>query len=1173
MAVGTIPAHNVDVGAEATVPAAGYFSDPDGDALTFSGSSSNDGIVTVSLDGATATVTGVARGSAVVTITAADAAGLQANQGFNVEVGQDGGQPATVTIFGLREVDDRTQAVDPSNVSGNISVLLDVQYNDETVTNVDLTLGEEVISCRGASSDAAAPAGVVPGVAESGGSVEIECFFDTDQVAGECMGMQMAPRFANGEHELGAQITTADGTVRQALATQMITLKNSNYVMIDHNAGKSIVVAGVPYYGGPTTEDNVNTFDVCPVAFDGTVVGAISLRAMTDTEDGNSLSFRAHRRGSTYGEYWGDPRRDSEAPFTFTAHSDWNGRNALSAGFGNDGGVEDINPAREGSGGHWIIQDGAISDPDGVDISSKFVPGDAENNLTKIGPIYFDFNAPRVTDASQVTVEGAPIDDEEGAYYSGKRGTYDGRSQRIGISNVSEGGSGGRWGTTSQVVAVGDCSISDNADKGEDGAGTAFQALVEDANTIGDLPEDDPYGDDLSDDGGVQCYTAELQSITDPMGNARDLSKVRIRSANNFGVDKTPPEIDNLVPDEELVLMDGAALTFEVNDPELETGERGSGFDGAARAYWGPNSSWSQRYFDTGHDEDEDGNLLPADPDIIMVAEDVVTISTNTGADTEPEKQRRYVVTAEVRDNAVPPNFTEVSFAYTRDSEPPGVSLSKSQSDIGNIGTATVTVGVGGTISDKNVIKTAELSIRDISAEGASCSDSANEMSQGRTGRVVRNKRDLENDTNEIVFDESFTIRAPGTGPETYCFWLEVADIAVDADGRGTGNRPANDGYELGSFSVGWPGMTTPPGPTFEFMNVDGTAIDDPIELLEGATQEYAVKLALANVETAPTAAAPLAVTVSAGAGATVNRQTLTWPTDVTDATADTLIVTLTATQDRDVMDEDGIAVTHSATGYDDASLMMKSLDDDVTLSVRKSSVTEGGETETFHVVATLTNAREVDANDPAANAVTVAWGFGGGTAVAGDFTATGVADIVISAGDMSDSVEVTLTGVDDVQIEGDETVNAQPNAASDAPFVVPATVTIMDDDPNVTLMVSPGTVNEGDDATTLSISATSTMAMPAPFDVVVTVPAPTSGAEEYNLNGGTAEVTVTLTIDTGDTQSNTMTVSLDPLEDDDTDDETIEITGPAAGVQIGGAGKTYSIKSVMVTIEDNDES
>ena len=189
-----------------------------------------------------------------------------------------------------------------------------MQYNDETVTNVDLTLGDEVISCRGASSDAAAPAGVVPGVAESGGSVEIECFFDTDQVAGECMGMQMSPRFANGEHELGAQITTADGTVRQALATQMITLKNSNYVMIDHNPGSvSKVVQGVTYYGGPTTEDNVNTFDVCPVAFDGTMVGSIKLRGMTDTKAadgsaGTSLSFRAHQAVQSLWRVLGRPR-------------------------------------------------------------------------------------------------------------------------------------------------------------------------------------------------------------------------------------------------------------------------------------------------------------------------------------------------------------------------------------------------------------------------------------------------------------------------------------------------------------------------------------------------------------------------------------------------------------------------------------------------------------------------------------------------------------------------------------------------------------------------------------------------------------------------------------------------------------------------------------------------
>ena len=215
----------------------------------------------------------------------------------------------------------------------------------------------------------------------------------------------------------------------------------------------------------------------------------------------------------------------------------------------------------------------------------------------------------------------------------------------------------------------------------------------------------------------------------------------------------------------------------------------------------------------------------------------MVTIATDTG-DSEADKQRRYVVVALVQDNAVPPNRSATSFAYTRDSEGPEVSLSKSQSDIGNIGTETVTVGVGGTISDNNVIKVADLSIRMVAADaGADACEAAEDLSQGRTGRVVRNRRDLENDSNKIEFDETFTIRRPtgeGVGPETYCFWLASADVAVEADGRGDGN---SGDYELGRFSVGWPEgpAPPPPGPTFEFTNVDGTEIDEALAVTEGA--------------------------------------------------------------------------------------------------------------------------------------------------------------------------------------------------------------------------------------------------------------------------------------------------------------------------------------------------
>ncbi len=1053
--------------------------------------------------------------SSVVTITAADPDGLQANQGFNVEVGQDGGQPATVTIFGLRDVDDRTQAVDPSDVSGNISVLLDVQYNDETVTNVDLMLGEEVISCRGASSDAASPVGL----ADSGGSVEIECFFDTDQVAGECTGMQMEPRFANGDYQLGAQITTSDGSVRQALASQTITLNNSNYVMLSHSPGSmSTVVSGVTFHGGPAGEDegNVNAFHACPVAFNGTTVGEISLMAMvtgpgaTAIEDEDAPPALAFFRRGAASQY-GVALADKEAPFTWTANPAINGA------------VENT----AGENEHWLINSGDIKDDGGLLVTGEF-RGDEE---AKLGPRYFDFKAPTFATAAdergiRLHLGGARFVSVENKYYS---------AGNFSLNGLADAGVGG----ASATIAVGDCSLAANSDGDRRTAFVAAEGLA-DVSGIGDLPEDDP-NNDFSDDDGVNCYLAEATGVRDGFMNAASprAGDSTIQTAAAFGVDKGDPVLSDLEPDESgLVLRSGAEISFDVEDPELATGEPGSDIS-EVRWWTGP------RY--------EHPTLGVSGT--ASVVDGIVTIST----DGMGRRDGRRNVTVEVRDHATPANTARASFSFVRDTEGPTYTLSKTQGDIDPQSATAVTVSIGGTISDANVIRSAELELRRVNA-GQTCAKADTlPRREGTNARVSRNKIDLENDTNSITFEESFTIRAPsgkGTGPEDLCFYLDSEDIAVTPSGRNDGNPSKS---VLNEFAVSWrDDPADPPGPTFEFMNTDESAIDMPLEVMEGASHEYAVKLA--NVATAPTAAAPLAVTITASAGATVDRPTLSF-----NGTQDTLVVTVTATQDRDVTSEDDITLTHSATGYDDGTLTVKSLDDDVTLKVRESSITEGDDdAEAFYVVATLTTARAAGTD------VTVAWEFGGGTAAAGDYSSIGVADIVIPGGEMSDSVEVTLTGTDDANIEGDETVYAQGTVGGDAPFVIPDEVTIMDDDPNVTLMVSPGSVNEGDDATTLKISATSEVAMPAPFDVVVTVPA---GAG-YRLNGGDDAVTVTLTIDTGKKESiNPQTVSLDPLEDEDTNDVTIEIAGPDGGQQIGGAGKTYSVKSAMVTIVDNDDS
>jgi Leucine-rich repeat (LRR) protein len=87
VAVGSIPDSSVDVGDDISVDdVSPYFSDPDGDVLTYTAASSDTGLATVSVSGSTVTVTGVAEGSATVTVTATDPGGLSATQSFNVTV-------------------------------------------------------------------------------------------------------------------------------------------------------------------------------------------------------------------------------------------------------------------------------------------------------------------------------------------------------------------------------------------------------------------------------------------------------------------------------------------------------------------------------------------------------------------------------------------------------------------------------------------------------------------------------------------------------------------------------------------------------------------------------------------------------------------------------------------------------------------------------------------------------------------------------------------------------------------------------------------------------------------------------------------------------------------------------------------------------------------------------
>ena len=85
-AAGSIPAQTVTAGEVVSLDVSSYFSDPDGDALTYSATTSSPATASPTVSGSTLTIAGVSEGSAAVTVTATDPGGLTATQNVSVTV-------------------------------------------------------------------------------------------------------------------------------------------------------------------------------------------------------------------------------------------------------------------------------------------------------------------------------------------------------------------------------------------------------------------------------------------------------------------------------------------------------------------------------------------------------------------------------------------------------------------------------------------------------------------------------------------------------------------------------------------------------------------------------------------------------------------------------------------------------------------------------------------------------------------------------------------------------------------------------------------------------------------------------------------------------------------------------------------------------------------------------
>ena len=130
-ALGDIPPQTLTEGDEFQESVDALFSDPDGDALTYSATSSNSGVVTASMSGSIITVEAVAEGTATVTVTATDPDGASASLSVSF------------TVLARNESPVVTDTIPPQNLTEGDTVTLDVSGNFSDPDGDELTFTVE----------------------------------------------------------------------------------------------------------------------------------------------------------------------------------------------------------------------------------------------------------------------------------------------------------------------------------------------------------------------------------------------------------------------------------------------------------------------------------------------------------------------------------------------------------------------------------------------------------------------------------------------------------------------------------------------------------------------------------------------------------------------------------------------------------------------------------------------------------------------------------------------------------------------------------------------------------------------------------------------------------------------------------------------------------------------
>ena len=361
-----------------------------------------------------------------------------------------------------------------------------------------------------------------------------------------------------------------------------------------------------------------------------------------------------------------------------------------------------------------------------------------------------------------------------------------------------------------------------------------------------------------------------------------------------------------------------------------------------------------------------------------------------------------------------------------------------------------------------------------------------------------------------------------------------------------------------------------------------------PVTVPENADPTELAITATLNTTTALTEDTTVLVTVADGTATEGEDYTASTVTLViaSGELSRTGVLNLTPLDDEIAEGDETVQITGTTDGLDVIPAEVTIADDDaeptgITLRVTPNSVSEGDGDTVLNVKAVLTGGDRLPVDTTVTLLVEGAAlpVDGGGTttaATADDFSfgpalpegsedPPGQITLIIPAGEGDSTARLTLTLVDDLIVEGDETAQVIGTADGLPVTAAPLTITDNDRDPTgIQLSVTPWDLVEGEGAPVLLVTATLTGGGARTADTLVSLSVHGLSAvagEDY-----TAPSNLTLTIPAESlTGSTTMTLTL--LDDDISEDsEELEVRGT-------NADPGLPVNAALIAIDDNDNA